>query len=164
MPSKPPRTPPPHPARAGLGLLLACLLTLALAAPARAASDSEPKAGPAFDAFAEAWRAGSDEKVTDLMEPKKAVSFRLLEYPLSGKTRSMRPAQAKATLKAYFKRLTVESLKDVTPKRSPETVRIYDFTYKPTGQQKRTTRLQVQLKQDGKRRWVLASVTESPKR
>lgn len=161
MPPIPPRstTPTPAPRLQVAGLLLACLLLLGGAQAAVAAG--EPKPGPTFDSFAEAWRAGAHDKVTGLMEPKKAVSFRLLAYPLSGKTRSMRPEQASATLKAYFKRLGGMALKDVTPKRSPETVRLYEYTYKPTGEQKRTTRLQVRLKQDGKQRWVLASLTES---
>ena len=159
MPTSPEPTRSPRRAPVGFVLVLACLLALLGARPAAAAG--EPKPGPTFDAFATAWQGGAHDKVTALMEPKKAVSFLLLAYPLAGKSRSMRPEQASATLKAYFKRLSVTSLKDVTPKRSPATVRIYEFTYKPTGKQKRTTRLQVRLKQDGKRRWVLASVTES---
>lgn len=158
----PTRLAPSH--RLGLGRALGALVLLLLlgmnAAPTEAAGDAKP--APKFAELVKAWQAGSSEGVARCMEVKQAVSFRLLAYPLSGKARSMRPAQARATLKAYFKRLSSIGLKDVTPKRSPASVRIYEYTYRPAGKNTQKTRLQVQLKQDRNQTWVLASVTESP--
>lgn len=146
-------------ARTGVAACLVLLACWAVAPAARAEGTAKP-AGKFAEVVA-AWSGRSSEGVAKAMEAKATVSFRLLAYPLSGKTRSMKPEQARATLKEYFKRIGGVSLKDVTPKRSPASVRIYDYTYKPVGESKRTTRLHVQLKQDGKRQWVLASVSES---
>lgn len=154
---------PPH--RAGhralgtLAVLVAALLLFAPTAEASGTAKPETK----FAAFESAWTAGSPEKITACMEPKGTVTFTLLAYPLSGKARSMKPEQAKATLKAYFKKVSGVALKDVSPKRSPKNVRLYEYTYKPAGENARTTHLRVQLKQDKNRLWVLASVTESAK-
>lgn len=139
----------------------ALLLAVLLAAPALGKGSAKPAAK--FSEVVTAWQAGSFEGVARAMEAKGAVSFRLLAAPFSGKARSMRPEQARASLKAYFKQLSGLRLVDVTPKRSPASVRLYDYTYKQDGENARTTRLHVQLKQDGNRLWVLASVTESPK-
>ena len=160
MPPIPTATPTRRPCRGALACVLVAALLLVGAAGADAA-DSTPKPGPKFAEFAKAWQAGSSDGVARCMEAKQAVSFKLLAYPLSGKARSMRPEQARATLKAYFKRLSGLALKDVTPKRSPASVRIYEYSYRPAGQNSQKTRLQVQLKQDRNRQWVLASVTES---
>jgi hypothetical protein len=73
----------------------------------------------------------------------------------------MGPEQAGETLKTYFKRVGKPSLKDVTPEKSPACVRLFEYRYKATGENACTTHLQVKLKQDRKRGWVLASVTES---
>lgn len=144
-----------------IGLTLMYVLGTLAAGPALA--DANTASATAHATFATAWRAGSAESIAAGMESEGSATFRLLEYPLEGRARSMKPEQAKVTLKAYFKRLGGIHLADVTPERGPENVRLYDFTYKPTGESARTTRLHVQLKQDGNRPWVLASVTESPK-
>ncbi len=155
-----PSTPSRRAARLLLGLVVCAVLALA-AAPAVAKGSAKP--ATKFAAFEAAWRARSAESLAKVMEPKQAVAFRLDARPFNGKSRSMRPKQALSTLKQYFKGVSVETLKDVTPKRSPANVRLYDYTYKPTGASRQTTRLSVQLKQDRNRLWVLASVTESPK-
>ena len=97
------------------------------------------------------------------MSRARATRFTLLAYPLSGKTRSMRPKQARASLKAYFHRIRGIALKDITPRKSPASVRLYEFTYTPERENARTTRLHIQLTRDRKGPWVLASVTESVK-
>ena len=153
---QPPRSPRPRAWALG-GLALLAMLTF-LVPGARATTTPDAK----FAAFEQAWTGGSADEVVACVDPKDGARFRLLAYPLSGKARTMKPKQARATLRAYFKRLGGLSLVDKTPERSPANVRLYDYGYKPTGEGKRTTRLQVQLKQDGKGRWVLASVTESP--
>lgn len=155
---KTPTRPTPRARVAGAACAFVLALWLLPATPATAAA----KPGPRFDAFTKAWTAGSADGVVATMAPKGGVRFDLLAYPLAGKARTMKPKQARATLKAYFKRLGGIALVDKTPKRSPANVRIYEYSYKPTGESKRTTRLQVQLKQDGNGRWVLASVNESP--
>ncbi len=162
MTSQPQRLKPHWLGRGVLGWLGACLALALLATPALAAGTKKPE--QKFSAFEGAWKSRSAVKVTGCMEPKGTVTFQLLAYPLSGKARSMKPKQAQATLKAYFKKVSSVKLKDVSPKKSPKNVRLYEFTYKPAGENARTTHLRVQLKQDKKRLWVLASVTESAKR
>ena len=144
---------------AALALLLLALPVLAGPAEAEGAAKPEAK----FAAFEKAWKARSAVNLTACMDPKGTVTFTLLSYPLSGKAKSMKPEQAKATLKTYFKRVSSVGLKNVTPKKSPKNIRLYEYTYKPTGENARTTHLRVQLKQDKNRLWVLASVTESAK-
>ena len=147
----------------GLGaLLLGLLMGVGLGdRPAQAAGTTKPAAK--FTAFSSAWTGKSYEKVAGCLGTKGTATFQLLEYPLSGRARSMKPAQARQTLKVYFKKLSGVALRDVTPKRSPANVRLFDYTYTWAGKNARTTRLHVRLKQDKKRQWVLASVTESPK-
>jgi hypothetical protein len=139
---------------------LAIVGLLVLAAPtARGSAPGECRAK--FSSFQKAWSARSTESVIGCMEPKGKALFTLFAYPVSGKARMMGPEQAKETLKAYFKGITSANLEDVTPAKSPENVRLYEYTYKATGENARTTHLQVKFKQDPKREWVLASVTES---
>ncbi len=150
------------PRRALRAALLTGLSVLLLAAPtAHASGTSKPEAK--FGVFESGWKARSEDTITGCMDPKSTVTFRLLAYPLSGKSRNMKPEQAKATLKAYFKRVSAVGLKNISPKKSPKNIRLYEYTYKPTGENARTTHLRVQLKQDKNRLWVLASVTESAK-
>jgi len=148
-----------------LALLLA--MVAATVPSAEAGPVAKPKAKPKpavrFAAFEGAWKARSPATIVGCMEPKGSVLVQLMAYPLSGKARSMKPEQAKATLKAYFKKVSSVKLKDVSPKKSPENVRLYEYTYKPAGENARTTHLRVQLKQDKNRLWVLASLTESAK-
>ncbi|MDJ0522954.1 MAG: hypothetical protein QNJ90_12870 [Planctomycetota bacterium] len=154
---------PPRGARGGLPALVAVLLGVLLAAAATAEAKGTKTPETKFGIFEAGWKARSADKVTACMEPKGTVTFRLLAYPLSGKARSMKPEQAKATLKAYFKKVSSVALKNVSPKKSPKNIRLYEYTYKPAGENARTTHLRVQLKQDKNRLWVLASVTESAK-
>lgn len=159
MPVRPRRIRPPRFPRA-VACALAVLAAALLAEPAaHGAGVAKPEAG--FLRFQSAWSTRSIESVIGCMEPKGKVLFTLFGYPLSGKARMMGPEQAKESLKAYFKKITTVALKDVTPKKSPKNVRLYEYTYKATGENARTTHLQVKLKQDPKRLWVLASVTES---
>jgi len=139
-------------------LLLAGVLWLP--GTARAGGTDAP-AG--FAGFERAWRAGAAGAVVRSMDSRGTARFTLHAYPLSGKSRSMKPRQAKASLKAYFGKLAGIRLEDATPPRSPASVRLYEYTYKPDREDARTTHLQVRLKRDRKRRWVLASVTESAK-
>lgn len=153
---------PPHPGLRALVLLAVLVGVLGFATPpAYAAGTAKPETK--FAAFESGWKARSPDKITACMEAKGTVTFTLLAYPLSGKARSMKPEQAKATLKAYFKKVSGVALKNVSPKRSPKNIRLYEYTYKPAGENARTTHLRVQLKQDKNRLWVLASVTESAK-
>ncbi len=143
-------------------MLAGLLLVAALGSPqAEAAGAMTPAAKST--AVAAAWRAESSNLIADCIDAKGSATLQLLAYPLSGQARSMKPKQARAVLKAYFKRLSVETLLDVTPKLSPANVRLFDYTYKTDGKNTRTTRLHIQLKQDKNRLWVLASVTESRK-
>ena len=144
-----------------LALLLGALLAGGLLSPAAQAKAAKP--GPTFVRFSAAWEKRATVTLVGCMDPKGTVLIKLLSYPLSGKVRSMKPEQAKASLKTYFKKLSGVKLKNVTPKKSPKKVRLYDYTYKPEGENARTTRLHVQLKQDKNNLWVLASVTESVK-
>ncbi len=155
---------PQHPRRSRslcrVAVVLVAALLVPLAGPAaEGAGTSDPAA--CFLRFKNAWTARSQTSVVDCMQPKGKVLFTLFAYPLSGKARLMGPEQAKETLKTYFKKVTSVSLKDVTPKKSPKNVRLYEYTYRATGKNARTTHLQVKLKQDPKRLWVLASVNES---
>jgi hypothetical protein len=138
---------------------------LAALAPAAGEALASGEAGSAacFKRFETAWKGSDTTAVVGCMEPEGKALFQLFAYPLSGRARTMGPKQATETLKAYFKKVTPAALADVTPKKSPKSVRLYEFRYKATGENARTTRLQVTLKQDDKRRWVLASVTESAK-
>jgi hypothetical protein len=143
-------------------LLLGALLVMSSAVgTADAAGSAKPAAK--FTAFSTAWSGGAAGAVAGCLQARGNAWFRLLAYPLSGRARNMRSEQARATLKAYFKKIGGVKLRDVTPKHSPSNVRLFDYTYKPAGENARTTRLHVQLKQDKKRLWVLASVTESSK-
>jgi len=147
--------------RPGCACAVLVVLVACLCAPAFAGGTEKP--GPKLTSFETAWKAASADDLTACMEEEGTVTFTLLAYPLSGKSRSMKPEQAKATLKAYFKRVSSIQLEDVSPKKSPENIRLYEYTYKPAGENARTTHLRVQLKQDKNRLWVLASVTESVK-
>lgn len=161
MPLRPrPRPPPRRPAVVCVALSAALAISLALP-PAAPAAAAEKEAG-AFIRFVAAWRAGSAKAVAAGMDGRGTARFTLFCYPLSGKPRSMKPAQAKASLKSYFKRVSAIRLKDITARKTPANVRLYEYTYKPAGENTRTTHLQVQFKRDRKRQWVLASVTESP--
>ena len=140
-------------------LLLAGLLP-AGATPAEAAPAPQG-VGARFTAFESAWRGGNAAGVAALMSPTGTARYTLLAYPLSGKSRSMKPAQTRVSLAAYFKRLAGIQLRDRTPKEGPASVRIYDFSYKPARENTRTTRLLVQMRQERTGAWVLASVTES---
>ena len=158
-----PHLPPRPSARPRYGCALAVLILAAgLLAPAVAAGGATDP-GAKLDALQTAWEASSPDALAACMEEKGMATFNLIAYPLSGRARSMKPDQAKATLKEYFKKIAGVKLVDVTPERSPKNVRLFDYTYKPAGENERTTRLHVQLKQDPQRLWVLASVTESPK-
>ena len=148
--------------RLGIGALVGALLCGGLS-PLQAEAGGATRPEPAFTRFTAAWQKRSTDAVVACMDPKGTVLFKLLSYPLAGKARSMKPEQAKASLKTYFKKLSGLKMKDVTPKKSPEKVRLYDYTYKPEGKNPRTTRLHVQLKQDKNSLWVLASLTESAK-
>jgi hypothetical protein len=155
----PPRPRPRPPPRLWPALSVCLLLLPTFGAPAEAAAAaSEAKA---FEAFVSAWKARAADGVAASIETRGSARFHLFDYPLSGRTHRMKPAQAKASLEKYFKRLSGVRLKDVTAPRTPASVRLYEYTYTPDRENKRTTHLQVQLKQDRGRRWVLASVTES---
>ena len=163
MPVRPLEPWPPRRARSRLlgGLVFLVPVLLLVATPAEAAGSAKPETK--FAVFEAGWKARSPDQITKCMEPKGTVTFTLLAYPLSGKARSMKPEQAKATLKAYFKKVSAVALKNVSPKKSPKNIRLYEYTYKPAGENARTTHLRVHLKQDKNRLWVLASVTESAK-
>lgn len=144
-------------------LVPALLLTaLWLGAPSAFAKTTATEATK-FAIFEGAWKGRDPAKIVGCMEAKGTATFKLLAYPLSGKSRNMKPEQAKATLKTYFKKVSSVALKDVSPKKSPKNVRLYEYTYKPAKENARTTHLRVQLKQDKNRLWVLASLTESAK-
>lgn len=143
---------------AALGLALT-LLVLGWGPPAASAAGAKPEAG--FALFEAAWEARSAVSICACIEDRGKVIFSLFAYPLSGKVRVMGPEQAKEALKIYFRRIAYVALKDVTPKRSPKNVRLYEYAYKASRENARTTHLQVKLKQDKNRQWVLASVTES---
>ena len=139
---------------------LACVLALC----GGAAIAGETTTGKAFARFESAWTAASSAKVTALMEPKGKLRVSLRE-PSSGGTWTA--DQARRGLDTYFgsRGVSGPKLKAVAPRKGQKnTVRVYDYTYRPHGKDKRTTRLTVTLKQDAKKRWVLASVVESPKR
>ena len=135
--------------------------------PDAAAATGAPGAGQsakqAFDRVVRGWRAGSATAVVSAMHHNRMTRFTLLCYPLSGKTCNMRPKQARVSLKTYFLRIKGIRLKDVTPRTSPASVRLYEFTYTPEREDVRTTRLHIQLARDRKGPWVLTSVTESAK-
>ena len=151
-------------ARPAARLLAACLVLLAanLGAGVAAAEGTRDPA-TCFGQVRAAWLAASPGDVVSCMQSDGTVTLQLLAWPLSGKARVMKPEQAEATLKAYFKKLSGLALADVTPRRSPENLRLYEYTCKPEGENARTTHLQVQLRRDDERRWVLASITESPR-
>ena len=159
----PPRRRQPAMARRRMKRGVALLVALLIVAPVPVAAAGETKPEAGFARFSAAWSARSTASVVGCVEPKGKVIFRLFAYPLSGKVHLMGPEQAKETMKIYFKRITSVALKDVTPKKSPKNVRLYEYTYKAARESPRTTHLQVKLKQDKKRLWVLASVTESAK-
>ncbi len=150
--------------RRTMALALAASLVVGLGiTAAQAGTPKTPKPAPRFVSFEAAWKSRSPARIVGCMEPKGTMLVQLMAYPLSGKARSMKPEQAKAALKAYFKKVSSVKLKDVSPKKSPKNVRLYEYTYKPAGENARTTHLRVQLKQDKNRQWVLASLTESAK-
>ncbi len=144
-------------------LLSAVLVPASLLTAPEALAKTTATEATKFATFEGAWKGRDEAKIVACMETKGTATFKLLAYPLSGKSRSMKPEQAKATLKTYFKKVSSVSLKDVSPKKSPKNVRLYEYTYKPAKENARTTHLRVQLKQDKNRLWVLASLTESAK-
>ena len=160
MSTRRPPLPPPR-----LRRLLPLCLALLMAWPADLSSakgaTAVGKEQAVFARFARAWQTRSPKAVVAGMDPRGSARFTLFGYPLSGKSRSMKPAQARAASLSYFKRISAIRLRDVTARKTPANVRLYEYTYKPAGENARTTHLQVQLKRDRKRRWVLASVTES---
>ena len=145
------------------GLALALLLPL-VGSPRPAAAAGQEKAAATFARFERAWKDERADRVSDLMPAGGTSRFTLLAYPWSGKTRSMKPGQARVSLRKYFERIQGPALKDVTPERAPASVRHYAFTYTPAQKNKRTTLLHVQLKRSRNGAWVLASVTESVRR
>jgi hypothetical protein len=145
-----------------LPLLLPVMLPVMPAAMAQGEVQATPaQAAPTFARFVQAWKKGSADGVAALIDKEGTARFTLLEYPLEGATRTMKPAQARVSLKEYFHDLSDIVLKDVTPRKGPDSVRHLEFTYRPSKHNRRTTRLHVQLKRDRNGPWVLASVTES---
>ena len=126
---------------------------------AAAAEGGDPAS--VFTCFEKGWRGESAAGVARCIEAAGSARFDLATYPLSGRAHTLKPAQARASLTTYFRKISGVRLTDVTPAKGPTNVRLYDYTYKPAGKNVRTTHLQVRLRRNEKRRWVLASVTES---
>ncbi|MDJ0973093.1 MAG: hypothetical protein QNJ98_01360 [Planctomycetota bacterium] len=138
------------------------LLAVALGSGGGAAEASEGSADAAFDRFRRAWQAASASQVVDLLGAGGRLRFRVLAPRVVDA--SWTRGQARKGLAAYFgaKGVSRPLLRDVTPTgRGTRTVRLYDYTYRPHGRDVRTTRLTVTVKQDARKRWVLASVIES---
>ena len=152
----------PAPA-ASLARALAAGALLALCSPARA---GEP-AGPAPSDFApavSAWQTRSAAQVRRLVPEKERLSLDL-EGTGDGRVAG-RPTRenAEAILKEYFAKLDSATLKDVTPADSKSLTRTFDYTYRPTGAEARTTRLSftlVALKDGG---YGLVGVEERPRK
>ncbi len=123
---------------------------------------SERSASAAFGEFQRTWQAASASQVVDLLDRGGRLRIRVLAPRVVDA--SWTRGQAKKGLAAYFgaKGVSRPQLKDVTPpSRALRTVRLYDYTYRPHGRDVRTTRLTITVKQDSRKRWVLASVIES---
>lgn len=138
------------------------LLATVLGPGGGAAEASEGSADAAFDRFRTAWQAASASQVVDLLGSGGRLRLRVLAPRVVDA--SWTRGQARKGLAAYFgaKGVSRPLLRDVTPpRRGARTVRLYDYTYRPHGRDVRTTRLTVTVKQDARKRWVLASVIES---
>ena len=144
---------------------LAALAVLALLAVPAAAGDSGCQ--ESFEHFVAGWCAGDAAAVVQCLEKEGSVRLKLLappgaeSKPIDG---TMKRDNAKKALKEYFAHVELIKpiLKDVTPKDKREgSVRNYDYTYRPVGQDPVATRLSVVLKKDDSETWRLSSVTES---
>lgn len=127
---------------------LAALVMLSLLA-ADASARGEAPGGPAASDFADfvgAWQGRNAAAIRRLIPEKEKVSLDLVgngDGPISGRST---PENAEAVLKDYFSKIEAPALKDVSPDDARLPTRSFDYTYRPTGAETRTTRFSVTLK------------------
>lgn len=145
-------------------LLLPLWLCLGPLGARHARGGEAPRADPAicFGAFERAWRAASATRVVACMQDAGEVSVRLYGPPFRARWSRMKSAQARRALAEYFEGLrSGPELRDVTPRNSPEEVRLYEFTYRAAKADEATTLLSVSLSYDAKSNThALASIAE----
>ncbi len=154
-----PAAPPPHSRRNAL--VAACLLLIAFHAPPSAHAGTGDTKAECFAAFQKAWQSADAAAVVACMDAKGTVRVDLLLPQGSSGRKGWTAQQAKKSLQSYFKKIRDPNLKDVTRRldRKPK-VHLYDYAYRPVGQDATKTRLTVSLTEtNGK--WVLSSVIES---
>jgi hypothetical protein len=149
-------------------LVLVGAFSAAVVAPARADPPGKKKEeGPSestFQSVKDAWTREDAGAVVGAMDPSEdgRLSLRLLSPKVEAR---MSRAQAKKALAKYFEDVERPQLKIVTPDapRAASTARLYDYTYRPKGRDEVTTRLSITMKAGSEGRWLLDSVSESPR-
>jgi hypothetical protein len=134
---------------------------------ARAATASAEETAPSASDFApvvSAWEARSASAVRRLIPEGRRLSIDLVgagDGRVSGQpTRE----NAEAVLKEYFGLLDSASLRDPAPDEGRGWTRVYDYTYRPTGAEARTTRLSISLAALRGGGYGLVAVVEREKR
>ena len=144
------------------GWVLAAVAAVSLFA-ADVSAKGEAPGGPAASDFADfvsAWQGRNAAAVRRLIPEKERLSLDL-EGTGDGRVAGRStPENAEAVLKEYFSKLEAPALKDVSPDDARISTRSFDYTYRPTGAETRTTRLSVTLKALLGGGWGLQSVQE----
>ena len=164
-----PPLPPPKAGRERRALVRSagvCLLAL-LASAARAEGPQPlrtPGSKQQYLQVKAAWEGRKPAGVVALMQPRGTLRLILFAPQVSG---SYKAAQAAKTLKNYFAYVSGVGLKDVTDKdqRLPRgrAVRIYEYRYTRRGRDPVITLLTITMKGDGRGRWTLDSILETPR-
>jgi hypothetical protein len=134
-------------ASAGWALALAtALLVGPTDALARGGGEQNGPTASDFAEFVNAWQGRNAAGIRKLIPEKERVQIDLEgtgDGRISGRST---PENAEAVLKEYFSKLEAPALKDVSPDDARTTTRSFDYTYRPTGAESRTTRLSVTLR------------------
>jgi hypothetical protein len=141
----------PARARAGRRAAGIALAVALLAGPVEVKAGGE-RGGPAasdFAAFVNAWQGRNAAAIRRLIPEKERVTLDL-EGTGDGRVSGRPTAEnAEAVLKEYFAKVETPTLKDVSPEDARTETRSFDYTYRPTGAETRTTTLSVTLRLSG---------------
>ena len=151
---------PAVPARVAWGILALC----AIATPAvPTAYGRGEEAGPSaaeFDGVVSAWRARDATRVAGFVPADARVALSLDGSGSGPVTGRASRENAERILLDYFDGIQGVALVDVTPAESRLSSRVYDYTYKPKGGDRKTTSLTLTLRALPKGGYALLEVAE----
>jgi hypothetical protein len=145
-------------------------LTVALAlaavlwpAAGEVSARGEAPSGPAASDFGEAvnaWQGRNAAALRKLIPEKERLQIDLVGTGGGRVQGTSTPENAEAVLKEYFAKVESPTLKDVSPEDARIPTRSYEYTYRPTGAESRTTKLAITLRALPDGGYGLAAVLE----